>query len=508
MSKTFYVTTPIYYPSDVLHIGHVYSTTLAWTLRNYKKLLGYKTKLVTGADEHGQKIALVAQHLNLKPQLYVDKMAQKFQELWQAYKIDYDYFSRTSDLKHKKMVTKIFDQLLSSKNIYLDYYSGLYSISDEEFFTKAQAKIIDGNYVHPVSNHPLINIKEASFFLKIKEHEKWLNQYFQDHPKMIVPHKVLNELNNNFLKPGLNDLSITRSTFDWGISVPGHHPHVIYVWLDALTNYLSALGYQTKNNHDYIQFWKNGDEIVHVIGKEISRFHAIYWPIMLHALNLRQPNTILAHGWLVTTEGKMSKSKGNVIDPLKLLKKFHPEAIKYYLMSQINTGQDGVLSEELLLNVYNADLVNNVGNLLSRTAKLAEHYFPKGLKTLETFDQDISHVIKSSWENYQMHFNQFEIADALKVAINLAKQLNIFIEKTSPWNLTTKLNELNNILHVLCNGIYAVAIMLSVVLPLKMNEMLKSLGLKTFDIKQINKCDKFNNVKVKKYASLFERIKK
>ncbi len=507
VKKTFYITTPIYYPSGELHIGHVYSTTIAWVLRNYKKLQGYETKFLTGADEHGQKIASKAKQANITPQDYVSQMAQKFQDLWTSLEIDYDYFSRTSSLNHKQTVVNIFSTLLKSHNIYLGDYEGWYSIEDEEFLTQRQAKLHEKKYYHPISNHPLVRIKEISYFLKLKAHQSWLSNYWDTHPNFIIPHKVVNELRSNFLNQGLEDLSITRTTFDWGIKINENKDHVVYVWLDALTNYISALGYKTANNQDFQTFWQKGTEIVHIVGKEISRFHAIYWPIILHTLNLRQPSTILAHGWLITPEGKMSKSKGNVINPYDLIKKYDIETIKYYFASQIHLGNDGIFSEELLKNVHNADLANNFGNLLSRTSTLVSLHFPNGLNPLTSHDQTINEQITLSQQKYLAHLDKYEINEGLKIAINLSKFLNGYIEKTTPWNLTNDLETLNNVLHNLLNGIYSVATMLQIVMPKKMQVVKKIMGINALTFDLMTNFNKFIRIKITKSAPLFNRLK-
>lgn len=512
-TKTFYVTTPIYYPSAQLHIGHVYSTTIAWVLRNYKKLHGYKTKFLTGSDEHGQKIAISAAERQISPQQFVDNMADKFKKLWHDLEIDFDYFSRTTSKKHQKIVNNIFNQLLNSQNIYESYYQGLYSIADEEFLTKTQAKKINNEYYHPISGHKLANVKEDSYFLNLKKYQKWLDNYWYEHSDFVIPEKVVNELKNNFLSLGLDDLSITRTSFDWGIKVKDNSKHVIYVWLDALSNYISALGYSTSDDKDFRIFWEQGDEIVHVVGKEISRFHAIYWPIMLEALHLRKPTTIFAHGWLITKEGKMSKSKGNVISPYDLLKTFEPEVIKYYFASQIHHGDDGVFSYDLLKNVYNADLANNFGNLLSRATTLSEKHFKHGLKDFHASEQDqyidkqtISEIITKSFEKYLEYFDRFQIDQALKVAIQLSKILNNYIEIKAPWSLTNDLQSLSNVLHNLFNGIYAIASMLQVVMPRKMALVQEILQVRSLDYALITDFYKFKNTQIIKLSSLFKRL--
>ena len=349
VKKTFYITTPIYYPSGNLHIGHLYSTTIAWILKNYKNKMNYETKFLTGSDEHGQKIEKKANEHNMKFQDYVDMQTSKFIKLWDLYGIDYDFFSRTTSKKHTQCVEKVFNKMLEKDVIYKGIYRGLYSIEDEEFITESQAIKKDNEFFHPTSNHKLQIIEEESYFFKMSEFSKWLIDYVENHNEFIVPHKNWSELKSNFLDKNLEDLSVTRISFEWGIKISSDPKHVIYVWLDALFNYISALGYESSEDENYLKYWKNGDEIVHIVGKEIIRFHCIYWPIFLKSLDIKLPTKIVAHGWIVTPEGKMSKSKGNVIDPLELLNDFDKEVIKYYLASKLNITNDGIFSKDLLL---------------------------------------------------------------------------------------------------------------------------------------------------------------
>ncbi len=507
--KTFYITTPIYYPSGELHIGHAYTTSLAWTIRNYKTLMGYDAKLLTGADEHGQKIQQKAASAGISEQKYVDKMSELFIALWNKLEVDYDFYSRTTHKNHEESVKKIFTELLCKDVIYKGKYKGLYSVQDEEFFTKTQAEEREGRFFHPVSGHELEEVEEETYFLRMSQFADWLDEAFNK-VKFVKPNKIINELRNNFLNKGLEDLSVTRTSFHWGVPVMEDPNHVIYVWLDALTNYINALGYNSSDDSNYQKYWVNGDEKIHLVGKEITRFHCIYWPIILKALGLKQPDYIVSHGWIVTSEGKMSKSKGNVINPLALIEEFGPEILKYYLVSQISMGQDGVFNKDLLINVFNADLANNFGNLLSRTISMTKQSFdteiihtPSQIKE----DKEILELISSSKKAYIEHFDNFDPHKAFEVAMKLSKSLNGYVDATMPWTLKEDKARLEQVLNNLLNGIYAVATFLSVVMPNKMNLVKEQLNIEELSINKIEDFTKFDKVIVKKGAIVFERIK-
>ncbi|TCG11512.1 methionine--tRNA ligase [Mycoplasma todarodis] len=507
--KTFYITTPIYYPSGKLHIGHAYTTTLAWTIRNYKTLRGYDAKLLTGADEHGQKIQQKAEAANISEQKYVDGMTELFKNLWNELGIDYDYYSRTTRPSHEASVQKIFSELLENDVIYKGAYKGLYSVQDEEFFTVTQAEEKDGEYFHPTSGHKLEEVEEESYFLRMSKFADWLDEEFNK-VNFVRPDKIIKELRENFLKKGLEDLSITRTSFTWGVPVLEDPKHVVYVWLDALTNYINTLGYKTEDDSDYQKYWVNGDEKVHLVGKEITRFHCIYWPIILKALNLPQPTSILSHGWIITPEGKMSKSKGNVIDPLELIEEFGAETLKFFFASQISMGQDGVFDKEMLKNTYNSALANNYGNLLSRTIAMTLQSFDKPIQFTETeneFDKEIIEEILASTEKFTKHFDNFAINKAFEVATKLSKSLNGYIDKTQPWTLKEDKERLAQVLNILLNGIYAVSTYLSVVIPNKTSLAMEQLQVESLSLEEISNFKKFDEIMVKKGEVLFQRIK-
>ena len=509
MNKTFYVTTPIYYPSGKLHIGHVYTTTLAYTLANFKKLDGYDVKFLTGADEHGQKIELKAKENNISPKEYVDKVSDSFKDLWNKLEIYPDYFSRTTNKNHEEAVKKQFTKLLNQGIIYKGKYTGLYSVQDEEFLTETQAEKKEGEWFHPISGHKLEIVNEESYFLKISEFEDWIRDFLQN-SDIVIPKKIINELINNFINKGLQDLSVTRTSFSWGIPISEEKTHVIYVWLDALNNYITALGYNSKDESDFNKYWVNGDEIVHIVGKEITRFHCIYWPIILKANEIRRPTKILSHGWIVTPEGKMSKSKGNVIDPNELIDEFGAEVLKYFFACHTNIHEDSTFDKEILKNAYNADLANNYGNLVSRTLAMTKQNFDTPLKYKKSIlevDKKIEQDIINALNLYKEKFNNYKINKALQAAINLSKKLNKYIDVTMPWTLKDDKKRLEQLLLRLLNGIYAITTMLSVVMPKKTEEVADLIGLKELSFQKAKDFNKFDQVAIKESKVIFSRIK-
>ncbi|QJG67099.1 methionine--tRNA ligase [Mycoplasma phocoenae] len=511
--KTYYVSTPIYYPNGKLHIGHFYTTTIANTLANYKKLRGYDTFIVTGIDEHGQKIQKSALKEGIEPQAFVDKQCNLFKKLWVDAELNYDFFSRTTSQQHKTVIQKIFNKMLEKGYIYLGNYEGLYSVSDEEYLTKTQAVEKEGKFYHPTSGHELETIQEETYFFEMSKFTPWITEFYNKNPNIISNPKIKNELINNFISKGLEDLSVTRVSFNWGITVnvPSKFKHIIYVWLDALFNYITALGYLTEDESKYNKYWLNGTERVHVVGKEITRFHCIYWPIFLEALSLPQPTLILSHGWIVTPTGKMSKSKGNVVDPYDLINNFGVEPTKYFFMSQINIHNDGIFDIEGFKNTINADLANNFGNLLNRTVAMANQSFENGVifdeKALQTIDHNIYSEINFSVETYKKHFDNNEIDKALKTAISLSKTLNLYIDQTTPWKLKDDLQRLNVVLNTLLNGIYSVLVMLSPVMPNSAKKLASYIAQDQISFDLIQHTNKFDNKKLKVEEIIFQRIK-
>lgn len=484
--KTFYITTPIYYPSGRLTIGNAYTTIAADTMTRYKKARGYDTFFLTGTDEHGLKIEQKAEKLGMKPKAYLDGMVKDIKELWKKLDINYDKFIRTTDEEHVKAVQKIFEKLKASGDIYLGEYTGWYSVEDEEYFTESQLKEVfkddQGNVVGGIapSGHEVQLVKEPSYFFKMSKYADRLLQYYKDHPEFIQPNSREKEMVNNFIKPGLEDLSVTRTTVDWGIPVPSDPKHVVYVWIDALANYITALGYGSEDDSLFKKYWPAD---VHLVGKEIVRFHTIYWPIMLMALDLPLPKQVFGHGWVLIYKDKMSKSKGNAVYPESLISRYGLDPVRYYLMRSIPFGADGSFTPEDFVERTNFDLANDLGNLLNRTVSMINQY-QNGLvapvdQEQDKYGQDLAAVAAKAISDYYGNMDKMHFSNALENVWQLISRANKYIDETTPWvlNKEGKTEELSRVMSNLAESLRLVAIMIAPVMTETPGKMFAQLGL-------------------------------
>lgn len=511
--KYFYITTPIYYASGNIHIGHTYCNVCADTIARYKRMMGYRVRFMTGSDEHGEKIQKKAIAAGMEPQAYVDKIAASFKEVWKAMDISYDYYVRTTDDYHMACVRKVFTKLLEKGDIYLGKYEGWYCTPCESFFTDSQ---VGEEHLCPDCHRPVHWESEDSYFLNVKKFVPDLLKFYEEHPDFCRKDK-LNEMVNTFIKPGLDDLCITRTSFDWGVPIDENPKHIVYVWIDALLNYISALGYLSQDDHLMQEYWSDDCEIVQLAGRDINRFHTIYWPILLMALGLREPDKILVHGLLLTKSGvKLSKSLGNAPSPYPLIERYSVDSLRYYLVREMQFGEDGEFTPLRFIDRLNADLANNYGNLVNRTLSMVNRYLdgviPAYQEPTSPLTIQIYKDAKAKIEEYFRDMDAFDITQGTGKAMEMLGLASKYFDEIAPWNQAKNGNEvlLKESLYTACELIRIGSILLSPVMPEKTKAALdqENVPEELRQVGSINRHDGLSNIRIHELSPLFPRLKK
>ncbi|MDW8555345.1 methionine--tRNA ligase [Staphylococcus xylosus] len=507
--ETFYITTPIYYPSGNLHIGHAYTTTAGDVIARYKRMQGYDVRYLTGTDEHGQKIQEKAHKAGKSELEYLDEMIAGIKDLWQKLEISNDDFIRTTEARHKEVVQQIFERLLAQDDIYLGEYEGWYSVPDETYYTETQlvdpvfenGEIVGGK--SPDSGHEVELVKEESYFFNLSKYTDRLLEFYDENPEFIQPPSRKNEMINNFIKPGLEDLAVSRTSFDWGIHVKSNPKHVVYVWIDALVNYISSLGYLSDDDSLFKKYWPAD---IHIMAKEIVRFHSIIWPILLMALDIPLPKKVFAHGWILMKDGKMSKSKGNVVDPNVLIDRYGLDATRYYLMRELPFGSDGVFTPEGFVERTNYDLANDLGNLVNRTISMINKYFDGELPAYQgpkhELDKDMEQMALDTVKSFHENMDDLQFSIALSTVWKFISRTNKYIDETSPWVLAKDEEQkeiLGNVMAHLVENIRIIAVLLRPFLTHAPKQIFTQLNINTPEL--------FELESIETYGALTESIK-
>lgn len=506
MNKKYYITTPIYYPSADFHIGHCYTTIIADAIARYKRLTGYDVFFQTGTDEHGEKIEKKAKEAGVTPKEYVDKIIENAKDLWQSLGISYDYFIRTTDKEHESAVQKIFKKLYDQGDIYKGEYKGLYCIPCESFWTEKE--LVEGKC--PDCGREIKEVSEEAYFFRLSKYQDKLVEFYDKHPDFILPISRKNEMLNNFIKPGLEDLCVSRTSFKWGIPVDFDSEHVVYVWVDALSNYITSLGYPDESNEKFQKYWPAD---LHLVGKEIVRFHTIIWPCLLMALNLELPKQVFGHGWLIINGGKISKSLGNYKDPREYIENYGVDAVRYYALREVPFGSDGNFSEEALITRTNTDLANTLGNLVNRTISMSHKYFECQIlnpKVTEDIDNELINSVLNLKDIVEEKMNALKVNEAIDEIMEVLKKCNKYIDDTTPWILAkdeSKKERLATVLYNLLESIRICTILLSPYIPTTSKNIFEQLNTNETSYDSINEFGKLEiDNKLNEPKILFARI--